>query len=50
MIYLKIILKNKHKQYFYFSIRKDIKELDYFIEQTTFLSKNNVSTDKDLNN
>lgn len=42
--------KNKHKQYFYFSIRKDIKELDYFIEQTTFLSKNNVSTDKDLNN
>lgn len=42
--------KNKHKQYFYSSIRKDIKELDYFIEQTTFLSKNNVSTDKDLNN
>ena len=42
--------KNRHKQYFYSSIRKDIKELDYFIEQTTFLSKNNVSTDKDLNN
>lgn len=42
--------KNQYYSNYNAVIREDIKKFDYFMEQTNFLIKNNISTNKDLEN